>query len=100
MGMSPSLTTRDERQQRATLREHVLQYGRRLGWSTRTAIIVTEQLVRRPWKRCTSGQLGTVLDELHALVQAWELREKTVPRARPAGATSGSDRSDDRAVCR
>lgn len=70
MGTNRSLATCDEREQRAALRETILQYGRQIGWPTRTAIVFTERSTRRPWKRCTSGQLWTVLDELDAILRA------------------------------
>jgi hypothetical protein len=56
--------------ERAALREGVLTCGRRLGWSTRTAIVFTERLTRRPWKRCTGPELASVLDELRAVARA------------------------------
>lgn len=70
MGTKSTLDMRDERAQRAALRETVLQYGRHIGWPTRSAIAFTERLTRRPWKRCTSDQLWTVLGELDALLGA------------------------------
>ncbi len=70
MGTDRSLAACDERAQRAALRETVLQYGRQIGWPTRTAIVFTERATLRPWKRCTSGQLRTVLDELDAILRA------------------------------
>jgi hypothetical protein len=70
MGTDRSLAACDERAQRAALRETVLQYGRQIGWPARTAIVFTERATRRPWKRCTSGQLRTVLDELDAILRA------------------------------
>lgn len=68
MGISHSLALCEEREQRAALRETILQYGRQIGWPARTAIVFAEQLTRRPWKRCTAGQLWRVLDELDAIV--------------------------------
>ena len=56
--------------ERAALREGVLTCGRRLGWSTRTAIVFTERLTRRPWKRCTGPELASVLHELRAVARA------------------------------
>lgn len=70
MGTDRSLARCDEREQRAALRETVLQYGRQIGWPARTAIVFTERATRRPWKRCTAGQLRTVLDELDAILRA------------------------------
>lgn len=80
MGTDRSLAACDERAQRAALRETVLQYGRQIGWPSRTAIVFTERATRRPWKRCTSGQLRTVLDELEAI-----LRARTAPDPRRNG---------------
>lgn len=67
MGMNPSLTMHDERTTCAQLRDTILRVGRQIGWPSRTAITFTEQCARRPWKRCTSGQLWTVLAELDAV---------------------------------
>jgi hypothetical protein len=100
MGIDRSLTICDEREQRAALRDRVLQYGHRLGWSTRTAIAFTEQLARRPWKRCTSGQLWTVLDELHALLGAWEVRQRTAPASLVEEAVARPERRYDGAARR
>ena len=74
MGLDPTVRAREERAQRAALRDGLLQCGRLLGWRARTVIVVTEQLARRPWKRCTRGELDEVLDELISVLRAFELR--------------------------
>lgn len=74
MGRNPILATFDEQSQRAALRDGVLECGGLIGWPTRTTIAFAERLARRPWKRCTSSQLTTVLDELQAIHRAIEVR--------------------------
>lgn len=75
MGTNRSLATCDEREQRAALRETILQHGRQIGWPTRSAIVFTERATRRPWKRCTADQLWTVLDEIDAILQVCALTD-------------------------
>ena len=79
MGINSSFAARDARAQRAALRDGVLQCGRLLGWPTRTVIALTEQVARRPWKRCGRAELGDVLDQLHAVVWAYEVRKSGPP---------------------
>ena len=71
--------------ERAVLREGVLTCGRRLGWSTRTAIVFTERLTRRPWKRCTGSELASVLHELRAVARALAVRAGEPPAGRYGG---------------
>lgn len=85
MGRSPLLATHDEPSQRAALRDGVLEYGRLLGWPTRTTIAFAERLARRPWKRCTSRQLTPVLDELQAICRAVEARRNTADSTAATG---------------
>jgi hypothetical protein len=75
MGLRTVFVARNQRARCAALRDGVLQCGRCLGWPTRTAIAFTEQLARRPWKRCSPDQLEAVLDELHVLQAAFEVRK-------------------------
>jgi len=73
----PSWQHRDGRARRAALREGLLRRGRLLGWPARTVIAFTEQLARRPWKRCTRAQLADVLAQLRAVVGPFEARRLT-----------------------
>ena len=94
MGIDGSLAARDERAQRAALRDGVLECGRLMGWPTYTTIAFAEGLARRPWKRCTHAQLLVVLDELQAIRRAFELCRRT-PAAR--GPAVRPERRDGRA---
>jgi hypothetical protein len=78
MGLNHALATLDGRGQRAALRDGVLESGRRIGWATRTTIVFTERFVRRPWKRCTGGDLSAVLEELQSILRAYEIRRHTL----------------------
>ncbi|MCX6021485.1 MAG: hypothetical protein NTZ05_07105 [Chloroflexi bacterium] len=60
----------DEDERRAEARDTILQYGREIGWPSRMTVMFTEKLTRRPWKRCTLGQLWTVLDQMDAILRA------------------------------
>lgn len=73
--------TLDAQEQRAALRDGLLECGRLIGWPTRTTIAFTERLARRPWKRCTPAELSAVLEELHSILRAVELR-RHIPAAR------------------
>lgn len=84
MGLDRVFATLDEQEQRAALRDALLDYGRLIGWPARTTIVFTEQLVRRPWKRCTRAQLSAVLEELHTILRAFESRQQ--PSLAPGGA--------------
>lgn len=79
MRTNDPLAARDERGERAALRDRILTYGRRIGWPAHTAIVFTEQLTRRPWKRCTCAELSAVVDELRTILSADEARPRTVP---------------------
>lgn len=79
MSSNRHLMTCGERQQRAALREGLLEYGRVLGWSAHTTITFTEGLMRCPWKHGTVTQLSSVRDELHTIVLAFEVRRTTSP---------------------
>ena len=94
MGIDGSLAARDERAQRAALRDGVLECGRLIGWPTHTTIAFAEGLARRPWKRCTPAQLLIVLDELRAIARAFEVCRRT-PTAR--GPAVRPDRRNGRA---
>ncbi len=77
-----------EGERRAALRQNILQYGRLLGWPTRTAIAFVERATRRPWKRCTSDQLVELARELstiHRLSQqaSFDLMESSAPGRLP-----------------
>jgi hypothetical protein len=77
-----------ECERRAALRQNILQYGRLLGWPTRTAIAFVERATRRPWKRCTSDQLVELARELstiHRLSQqaSFDLMESSAPERVP-----------------
>lgn len=74
MEINRALTRGDECAQSAALRQAILQYGQRIGWSRHTAIAFAEGTARRPWKRCTSQQLAGVVSELQDLHQACEVR--------------------------
>ncbi|MBI4496696.1 MAG: hypothetical protein HY689_02210 [Chloroflexi bacterium] len=86
-----TFSTMDEQQQRAALRARILRYGRQIGWPCRTAITFTEQCARRPWKRCTSGQLWTVVDELDVILWA-----RLGGRPGPSGFGDGDERQSAR----
>lgn len=94
MGIDGSVAARDERAQRAALRDGVLECGRRIGWPAHTTIAFAEGLARRPWKRCTPAQLLVVLDELQATLRAFEVCRRT-PAAR--GPAVRPERRDGRA---
>jgi hypothetical protein len=94
MGLDPTVRAREERAQRAALRDGLLQCGRLLGWRARTVIVLTEQLARRPWKRCTRGELDEVLDELLPVLLAFKLRDRAplaamADRGRPTATQGG-----------
>ena len=72
--------TLDAQEQRAALRDGLLECGRLIGWPARTTIAFTERLARRPWKRCTRAELSTALEELHTILWAFEVRRHTAPR--------------------
>jgi hypothetical protein len=79
-----------ECERRAALRQNILQYGRLLGWPTRTAIAFVERATRRPWKRCTSDQLVELARELstiHRLSQqeSFDPMESSAPGRLPGG---------------
>ena len=86
----PSWQHLDDRARCAALRDGLLRYGRLLGWGARTVIVVTEQLARRPWKRCGRVELADVLAQLGAVGRAGAVRERApvpipVGRARKGG---------------
>ncbi len=72
--------TLDAQEQRAALRDGLLECGRLIGWPPRTTIAFTERLARRPWKRCTGAELSAVLEELHSILWAFDVR-RTTPTA-------------------
>ena len=77
MGLNRTFAMLDEQEQRAALRDGLLECGRLIGWPTRTTIAFTERLTRRPWKRCTRAELWAVLEELHSILRAFEIRRHT-----------------------
>lgn len=81
MGLNRAFATAtlDGQEQRAALRDGLLEYGRLIGWPTRTTIAFTERLARRPWKRCTGVELSAVIEELHSILWAFEIRRHTPP---------------------
>ena len=87
MELDPGLDSRDDRVQRAELRDRILGCARRIGWPAHSAIVFTEQQARRPWKRCTASELATVLDELQLILAA---RSATTG---PSPLESGASRS-------
>lgn len=68
MNSHRSLAVDDDRARRAVLRDRILASARLLGWPARTTIVFTEQLARRPWKRCRAAELVLVLEQLHAIL--------------------------------
>ena len=98
MGCNRAFAARNERARCAALRDGVLQCGRQLGWPTHTAIVFTEQLARRPWKRCTPVQLAEVLDELHALLWSFEVRRGAPATALVAPALLRREKGGQRAA--
>jgi len=88
MGRDRAFATLDAPEQRAALRDALLAYGRLIGWPTRTTIAFTEQLARRPWKRCTRAQLSAVIEELRTIRWAFEIRKRSPPA--PGGAARGN----------
>lgn len=71
----PSWQRLDDRARCAALRDGLLRHGRLLGWRARTVIAFTEQLARRPWKRCGRAELSDVLEQLRAIRRAFAVRE-------------------------
>jgi len=92
MELRHNLDRQGEHGQRAELREHVLQYGRLLGWPSRTAIAFTERASRRPWKRCTSDQLSTVVGDLQTIHRALATRGRAA--AGPVGTRTDRGEND------
>ncbi|GEM_PF-1687476 len=93
MGLDRAFATLDEQEQRAALRDALLDYGRLIGWPTRTTIAFTEQLARRPWKRCTRAQLSAVMEELHTILWAFEIRKRSSPAPGGAARANGGRRA-------
>ena len=81
LNRASATATLTAQEQRAALRDGLLECGRLIGWPTRTTISFTERLARRPWKRCTRVELSAVLDELHRILLALELRRHRSPAA-------------------
>ncbi len=80
--------TLDAQEQRAALRDGLLECGRLIGWPARTTIAFTERLARRPWKRCSPADLSAVLEELHSILWAFEVR-RHAPTPTHCPATTG-----------
>lgn len=81
--------TLDAQEQRAALRDGLLECGRLIGWPARTTIAFTERLARRPWKRCTGAELSAVMEELHGILWAFEVRRNTPTAPRCPGSANG-----------
>ena len=85
--------TLDAQEQRAALRDGLLECGRLIGWPPRTTIAFTERLARRPWKRCTRAELSAVLEELHSILWAFEVRRNTPTASRCLASANGRARA-------
>jgi hypothetical protein len=88
--------TLDAQEQRAALRDGLLECGRLIGWPARTTIVFTERLARRPWKRCTRAELSAVLEELLRVLWAFEVRRKTPTAPRCPALANGRARVRER----
>lgn len=84
--MAPHAYRLDVDSEVVRLRRGAIIAGRILGWDTGHVVAFTEALTYRPWRRCGCAELGMVVAEFRALMDAIDARRARAAHRHGGGA--------------